>query len=158
MMFALSKAADLNLQGGQLYWAFPFSNGSLAVVILILLYWVTKREYQTNAEYAFCGLKIRNKLSCLKLASLIFARKIGAYQSGAQKACASVKKTRLKSNTLAYCSHPWKVGRMGLKAAATFKTLYFLRNLLMGPISECFITLGWKSLPGTNTRAYCSHS
>jgi hypothetical protein len=32
-MFALSKAADLIclVQGGQLYWAFPFSKGSLLI-------------------------------------------------------------------------------------------------------------------------------
>jgi hypothetical protein len=31
IMFALSKAADLKLllQGGQMYWAFPFGKGSL---------------------------------------------------------------------------------------------------------------------------------
>ncbi len=33
-MFPISKEVDLNklVQGGQLYWAFPFSKGSLVVV------------------------------------------------------------------------------------------------------------------------------
>jgi hypothetical protein len=36
-MFAVSKSADLNqlLQGGKLYWAFPFSKGSLILVIRV---------------------------------------------------------------------------------------------------------------------------
>ncbi len=39
-----------------------------------------------------------------------------------------------------------------------FTTLHFLCNLLMGPISQCDITLGWKGLLGTNTLAHWANS
>jgi hypothetical protein len=40
-MFAVSKASDLNwlVQGGQWYWAFPFSKGSLSEANLIMRPW-----------------------------------------------------------------------------------------------------------------------
>jgi len=39
---------------------------------------------------------------------------------------------------------------------AMIKTLHFLHNLRMGPIS--YIASGWKGLPVTNTLAYWAHS
>jgi hypothetical protein len=52
-MFAISKAADLNqlVQGGQLYWAFPFSKGSLVwyLRLRLLLQWSTLK-YLSSAQ------------------------------------------------------------------------------------------------------------
>jgi hypothetical protein len=39
-----------------------------------------------------------------------------------------------------------------------FKTLHFLHKLQMGTIRQCYITLGRKGLPETNTPAYWAHS
>ncbi len=36
-------------------------------------------------------------------------------------------------------------------------TFHCIRNLQMGPVSQCYITLGWKSLQVTNTLAFWAH-
>jgi hypothetical protein len=35
-----------------------------------------------------------------------------------------------------------------------FTTLQFIRNFQIGPISKCYINLGWRGMPGTNTPAF----
>jgi hypothetical protein len=48
-----------------------------------------------------------------------------------------------------------KVSVVNMVSGVVFTTHHFLLNLLDGPNKlECYITLGWKSLPGTNTLDY----
>jgi hypothetical protein len=50
-----------------------------------------------------------------------------------------------------------EINRMAGYYSWVFSTLHVLRNLLMCPISYCYITLGWTLLPKTTTLAYWSH-
>jgi hypothetical protein len=52
----------------------------------------------------------------------------------------------------------WGLGGWGGDTEAEYKTFHFLIKLLMDPIRQCYITLGWKALPLTNPLVYWAHS